>query len=52
MLFGLLRKQKFHFIHAYKEEAFATVKETVKEVSVTVMELLVPHVTVPKMRLV
>lgn len=36
MLFGLLRKQKFHFIHAYKEEAFATVKETVKEVSVHV----------------
>lgn len=31
VLFGLLRKQKFHFIHAYKEEAFATVKETVKE---------------------
>ena len=33
VLFGLLRKQKFHFIHAYKEEAFTTVKEAVKEVS-------------------
>ncbi|XP_028414316.1 vacuolar protein sorting-associated protein 54-like, partial [Dendronephthya gigantea] len=31
VLFGLLRKQKFHFIYAYKEEAFATIKETVKE---------------------
>lgn len=32
VLFGLLRKQKFHFIRAYKEEAFATIKESVKEV--------------------
>ncbi|XP_046847632.1 vacuolar protein sorting-associated protein 54-like isoform X2 [Xenia sp. Carnegie-2017] len=31
VLFGLLRKQKFHFMRTYKEEAFATIKDSVKE---------------------
>jgi hypothetical protein len=32
VLFGLLRKHKFHFIHLYRNEAYSTIKSTIKQV--------------------
>ncbi|XP_048586401.1 vacuolar protein sorting-associated protein 54 [Nematostella vectensis] len=31
VLFGLLHKHKFQFIHLYREEAFSTIKSTIKQ---------------------
>ncbi|KAK3733355.1 hypothetical protein QZH41_013684 [Actinostola sp. cb2023] len=31
VLFGLLRKHKFHFIHLYRDEAYSTIKSTIKQ---------------------
>ena len=32
VLFGLLRKHKLHFLHLYRDEAYATIKSTVRQV--------------------
>ncbi|XP_022787404.1 vacuolar protein sorting-associated protein 54-like isoform X1 [Stylophora pistillata] len=31
VLFGLLRKHKLHFLHLYRDEAYATIKSTVRQ---------------------
>lgn len=32
ILFGLLRKHKFHFLHSYRDEAYSTIKSTIRQV--------------------
>lgn len=32
VLFGLLRKHKFHFLHLYRDEAYSTIKSTIRQV--------------------
>ncbi|KAJ7371032.1 Vacuolar protein sorting-associated protein 54 [Desmophyllum pertusum] len=31
VLFGLLRKHKFHFLHLYRDEAYSTIKSTIRQ---------------------
>ncbi|XP_068729722.1 vacuolar protein sorting-associated protein 54-like [Montipora capricornis] len=31
VLFGLLRKHKFHFLHPYRDEAYSTIKATIRQ---------------------
>ncbi|KAK2560887.1 Vacuolar protein sorting-associated protein 54 [Acropora cervicornis] len=31
VLFGLLRKQKYHFLHPYRDEAYSTIKATIRQ---------------------
>ena len=40
VLFGLLRKQKYHFLHPYRDEAYSTIKATIRQVCFTTRELL------------
>ena len=40
VLFGLLRKQKYHFLHPYRDEAYSTIKATIRQVCFTTHELL------------
>ena len=32
VLFGLLRKHKFHFLQPYRDEVYSTIKSTIRQV--------------------